>query len=255
MKQLRRMAPLVVLACLVGLVPSAQAAGRAAQSGEAIQPGMVVTYAARPGWCTANFVYDGLGRRAGKTYIGIASHCVHDLSDPTMLDEARVPFGRIVHKNWPLSTVRDDWALIEIFPSRLRDVDPAQRGNPQFPTGVAEEGDVKVGDEIRISGYGIPYYMVVRSQRSGITTFWDGTYYDLLGPIGDGDSGGALVHVPTGKALGIVSAYCAPSNWDPGHAPVACTAYGPSVAEVLRGMADKGFPVRVRLAGEPPPPP
>ena len=254
MQCLRRMAPVAALVCLVGLAPSAEAAGRAAPAVETIQPGMVVRYAERTGGCTANFVYDGIGRRAGKTYIGIASHCVHDLSDPTVLDDNRVPFGRIVHVNWPLRTVRDDWALIEIFPSRLRDVDPAQRGNPQFPTGVAEEEDVKVGDEIRISGYGYPYYIFMRTQRSGVTTFWDGTFYDLLGPIGPGDSGGALVHVRTGKALGIVSAYCTPQNWDPAHLPLGCTAYGPSAAEVLRGMADKGFPVRMRLAGQRPPP-
>ena len=250
-----RMALLAALVGLVGLAPPAAAVSRVAQTSETIQPGMLVRYAEGPGGCTANFVYDGLGRLAGKTYIGIASHCVSHLTDPTVLDAARVPFGRVVHRNWPLKTIRDDWALIEIFPARLGDVDPAQRGNPQFPAGVAEVNDVKVGDEVRISGYGFPYYMAVRSQRSGITTFWDGTYFDLLGPIGNGDSGGALVHVPTGKALGIVSAYCVPTNWTSEHLALGCTAFGPSTAEVIRGMADKGFPVRMRLAGEAAPAP
>lgn len=229
----------------------------ASESAQKIQPGMLVTAADSSGGCTGNFIYDGLGPRAGATYIGLASHCVGEVADPIAVDRDRVPFGRLVHKNWPLRTIRDDWALIEIFPERLADVDPAQRGNPRFPTGVADEDDVAVGDEIRISGWGAFMYLneEVQTHRSGVTTYWDGVYHDLAGPILTGDSGGALVHVPSGKALGIVSAFCTPSNFTAEHQPVGCTAFGPSAAEVMREMAKKGFPVRMRLAGEPPPPP
>lgn len=220
---------------------------------------MLVRTEQSTGGCTANFIYDGLGPVAGRTFIGMASHCFAENEPPgtTVLDRDRVPFGRLVVKTRPLRSVREDWALIEISPHRLADVDASVRGNPKAPTGVADVDDVAIGDEVRVSGWGSFMYLYpeLQQNRAGRVTNWDSDVYEIVAPVLFGDSGGGLIHVSSGKALGLVSAWCTPTNYSTDHLPLACTVYGPTIRFVEEAAAERGYPIRMRRAGESGPPP
>lgn len=229
-----------------------------AQAGEKIQPGSMLVISGGI-ICSANFIYDGLGPLAGRTFVGTASHCVFDAPiGDEVRDSADEPIGTIAFRHARLTDIADDYAFIEILPARLADVDPAMAGHPEWPTGVAELDDVAVGDLAQLSGFGVgtAWNQTTREQRVGVITDWSEKYYDFAGPMIFGDSGSGLVHVPSGRALGVASAFCAPTNASPDHpATTPCFAYGPNIATVLRRAASVGYPLRVRLAGEPAPPP
>ena len=55
----------------------------------------------------------------------------------------------------------------------------------------------------------------------------------MAGPLWWGDSGGPIVHRPTGRALGIVSRICTRAN--------ACTEEGPTVQGIIDKAASRGF--------------
>jgi hypothetical protein len=61
--------------------------------------------------------------------------------------------------------------------------------------------------------------------------------YGLVGPIIYGDSGGPLVHIPTGKALGLVSRLCLGRP---------CYDEGPSIEGILARAAARGFTLAIR---------
>ena len=225
---------------------------------EKIQPGAKLHIP--PGIsCTANFIYDGIGAMAGHTYVGVASHCpAADAPEGTLVSTSDgVAIGPLVVINWPLNTVADDYSLIEVLPERLKDVDPSVAGHPEWPTGVVTTADVSPGDLVAISGWGAGFDrdQTVRENRYGTITKYTDTLYDIVAPIMFGDSGGGLIHQKTGKALGIVSAYCV-LNWGADHPMLSpCSVYGPTVSTSIERAAKQGFPTRMRLAGEPPPPP
>ena len=220
---------------------------------EKIQPGAQLMIP--PGFiCTANFIYDGIGVKAGHTYVGVASHCpAGDAELGAMIStNDGLAIGPLVLKNWPLKSVADDYALIEVLPERLDDVDASVAGHPGWPTGVATAQDVQPGDLAGISGWGlgVDAHQLTRENRLGVITQYTDKYYDIVGPISFGDSGGGLIHHESGKALGIVSAYCDDSNAAPDH-PLGspCLVYGPTIGEAMRRAAQQGFPIEMRLAG------
>jgi hypothetical protein len=184
------------------------------------------------GSCTLNFAYSG----SGKTYLGTAAHCVESIGQPVR-DIDGTAFGKVAFIG-NADVTQQDFAFIEIDAEDVGRVSPAVKGHPQYPTGSTVPGDTLNGDAIQLSGYGLGYDTTPATQenRQALMGFDDNELYDVTGPIHWGDSGGPLVHVPTGKALGIVSRLCAG----------ACSEEGPTVQGILAKAAAAGFPVTLR---------
>lgn len=195
-----------------------------------LQPGgyMVAGNAA----CTTNFVFDG----GGKVYLGTAAHCVtsvgQDVSDinGTVWGDVAI----IGDANSP----SPDYAFIEVRAAQVSRVRAFVKGWPAYPTGVATPADALIGDHVQISGYGIGFDTtnVTQEQRQGILTHENTSTYQVVGPIDQGDSGGPIVDIKTGKAIGIVSRLCTGT----------CTEEGPTVQGILALAAARGFTVTLR---------
>lgn len=193
------------------------------------------------GGCTANFVYDGVGARAGKVYLGTAAHCLEDVGDPVE-DGSGTEFGDVafIHDEAEAST---DYAFIEVRTSELGRVDPSLKGYPTYPTGFTVPEDTTIGDLLQISGFGVGFGETGTTQekRQGVLQSDNAETYAMSGPSVNGDSGGPLVHIKTGKALGVISRY---------GFETASTDYGPTMQGVLDKAAKAGFAVTLRLAGQ-----
>jgi hypothetical protein len=226
---------LAILGASLCLVPAAQAQTK-------LQPGAMLQTGA--GQCTLNFVFDGAGANAGRTFIGTAAHCGEEVGQEAMDIDGEV-FGRFAFIG-QAGEALTDYAFIEVAPEHLGRVDPAMKGHPEFPTGVTTADETEMGDLIQMSGYGVGFGETQPTQESRQTVLQsdDADIFTLSGPSVNGDSGGPFVHVATGKALGLVSQY--------GFQYVA-TDVGPTIEGVLKKAAKAGFPVTLRLAGQPAP--
>lgn len=198
-----------------------------------LQPGAL--HETDVGQCTLNFVYDG----SSGPYMGTAAHCVERVGDDVR-DESGAVFGDVAAIG-DADATETDWALIQVRPAFLAHVNPAVKGWPQYPTGVTTAAERSVGDQVQLSGYGAGFGLtpVTREQRKALLTYDDAEVHQVLATLIFGDSGGPLVHVPTGKALGIVSRLCIG----------LCEEEGPTVEGVLAKAAAKGFSVSVRTVG------
>lgn len=223
-----RVLPLVALAATAFLAPSAGAAGGLVQPGAYSQSG--------DAGCTLNFVYDGVGPVAGRTFVGTAAHCVEAVGDDVALESGET-FGDVAVIGDPDASA-PDWALVEVRPEFLSRVSPAVKGYPSYPTGVTSPQDTSAGDLVQISGYGLGFDLTTPTQeeRVGVMNYDDEEIYDLVGPVIFGDSGGPIVHIESGKALGIVSRLCVG----------LCTEEGATVQGLLDKAAAAGFPVTLR---------
>ena len=225
--------PLALVAALLFTAAPASAAGP-------IQPG-TIAYNGDGGQCTYNFIFDGAGHLAGRTYIGIAAHCVEKVGD-VVLDGDEEPIGRAAFVGNADETT-EDFAFIEIASEHLDRVDPALKGHPEYPTGFTTPDETAAGDLIQMSGYGLGFGETQPTQEERVTVLQgdDDEMFWLSGPSVNGDSGGPFVHIDTGKALGIVSMY----GFETGS-----TDMGPTVQGILAKAAAKNFPVTLRAAGQ-----
>ena len=214
----------------LGLVPTPPATAAVT-----IQPGVFIESGA--GLCTANFVYDGTGVRAGKTYIGTAAHCVGKVGEDIALVDTGEVFGDVAAFG-DEDADNTDWALIEVRTAFLPRLSPAVKGHSQYPTGVTTSTQTLAGDAVQLSGYGMGFSTTgpTREKRLGTLSFDDPEIHGVVAPLIFGDSGGPLIHVPTGRALGLVSRLCVGS----------CTEVGPTIQGVLAKASAAGFPVAVR---------
>lgn len=222
------LAAFTAAAASVAVAPSASAA-------VVIQPGMEIQTSV--GGCTASFVYDGRGSRAGRVYIGTASHCVSFAGQDVKTGDG-VTFGDVALFGNQDRT-QDDYAFIKVrdaYESRVR---AAVKGHPDMPTGVATSGMTTAGDTVQFSGYGVGFGSTqpTREQRVGVIGSDTRFSYEVLGPVIFGDSGGPLVHIKTRRAYGIVSRLCLGSP---------CWVEGPTVQGALAKAAYRGFYVRLR---------
>lgn len=227
---------ILLLASLVaGTLGLANAPGASAAAPAPIQPGMQIIIGSAG--CTANFVYNGIGVNAGRTFIGTAAHCANKVGDDVR-DSARHVFGDVAYIGNAEETA-EDFAFIEVRPEDVRRVSAAVKGHAA-PTGYTKASDVDLGDTAQFSGFGMGFDLTAttRESRTGVVTGIDSAIYSVVGPIIYGDSGGPVVHIPTGKALGIVSRLCVG----------ACTEEGPTVEGILDEARADGFPVSLRKA-------
>jgi hypothetical protein len=214
----------------------------AAQAQTPIQPGAMLQ--TDVGQCTLNFVFDGLGRNAGKVYVGTAAHCGEAVGQEARdIDDAA--FGTFAF----IADADDaalDYAFIEVAPEHVPRVDPALKGHPELPTGFTTPEETAAGDMVQMSGYGLGFGETQPTQenRQTILQSDDADIFTLSGPSVNGDSGGPFVHIPTGKALGLVSQY---------GFTYGATDVGPTIQGVLAKAAAAGFPVSLRAAGQPAP--
>ena len=220
-----RLLPTLVVAVFLVLAAPAAASH--------IQPGAY--HETDVGGCTLNFVYDG----SGGPYMGTAAHCVEQVGDDVR-DENGAVFGDVAVLGDADETAAD-WALIRVRPEFVSHVNPSVKGHPQYPTGVTTAAETSVGDQVQLSGYGLGFGVTQpsREQRRATLTYDDRETHQVLATLIFGDSGGPLVHIPTGKALGIVSRLCVG----------LCEEEGPTVEGILAKAAAAGFPVSVRTAG------
>ena len=187
--------------------------------------------------CTLNFVYDGTGNHLGRTFLGTAAHCVGKVGDDVALEDGTV-FGDVAMIGNE-GTTEDDYAFVEVRPGFVGRVSPALKGHPSLPRGgFTRASETAVGDRIQQSGYGIGTSItsVTREQRQSLLTYDDAEMHRILGYSIFGDSGGPYVHLPTGKAFGIVSRLCIG----------LCEEEGPTVEGLLAKASARGFTVQLR---------
>ena len=214
---------LVIAAALLPLRPASAAS---------IQPGDFMRQGDKG--CTLGFVVTS----GADTYFLTAAHCVDvpsevSLVDGTVLGDAVVEGSPIADPPRP----EDDWALIRVRPHLVSSVVSTVRGG-SAPSGVATESETRQGDLLKHSGYGIPWEItnLTREQRFGVLMFQDAATWASIGPDTFGDSGGPVVHVGTGKALGLVSRLCLGT----------CTSIGPSIEGIFARAAAAGYPLQLR---------
>jgi hypothetical protein len=214
----------MAIAALVATFPAgASAAGT-------LQPGQY--HETDTGACTMNFVYDG----AGGPYLGTAAHCVAGVGD-VVRDMDGDRFGAVAYIGNENSTV-DDWALIRVDADDVARLNAGVKGSPQYPKGVTAPSETGIGDPVQLSGYGLGFGTnpATQERRVAAMGYDDNELYDVTGPLIFGDSGGPLVHIPSGKALGIVSRLCVG----------VCTEEGPTVQGIIAKAAAKGATVTLR---------
>lgn len=207
-----------------------------------IQPGDLYN-----GICTLNFVFDGQGSRAGKTYIGTAAHCIDSLGESASTTGSS-NFGTVVYVGDPGAEANGipgeqlDFALIEVKTAFLGRVKPDVLGHPGMPTGFTTSTTTSAGDVLYVSGYGMGFDATAqtRENRAGVLLSDTSRHFvaDTLAVWGD--SGGGILH-SDGRALGVVSQYAL------GYLPPA-TDEGPTVEGVLNEMRGLGFPLALRTA-------
>ncbi len=219
------------LACLaialIGVLLPLRPAGAAS-----IQPGDFMREGDKG--CTLGFVVTS----GPDTYFLTAAHCVDVPSEVTIFDGTvlgdAVAEGSAIAEP-PRAT--DDWALVRVRPSLVGSVVPTVRGG-SAPSGVASAVETGLGDLVKHSGYGVPWEItnVTREQRYGVLLDQDATTWSSIGPDTYGDSGGPVVHVATGKALGLVSRLCLGT----------CTSAGPTIEGIFAQAAAAGYPLVLR---------
>lgn len=197
----------------------------AASAAQPVQPGAY--HVTGDSACTLNFIYEG----AGGPYVGTAAHCVDSVGQ-TSFDADGAPIGRVAAIGNEDAT-ETDWALIRIEGAALNRINPTVLGHPGTPSGVTTAGTTATGDQVASSGYGLGFSLtnVTRERRPAILTYDDAELYTVLGALIFGDSGGPVLHKPTGRALGIVSRLCIG----------VCEEEGPTVEGILAKAAAQGF--------------
>lgn len=178
-----------------------------------LRPGSLIG----PSGCTAGFLFVDPVNQA--YYLGTAAHCT-DSADGTTQDGTgtRVELkgvggiGTVVFDSdgpTPNSGLIRSNPTVD-FSLMLLDPDINLIAHPQVisfqgPTGFSDCLDISTGDLIALYGHGEIFEPVGPRGREGVFDQCnDGTFEGVL-PAYFGDSGGPVLHVASGKALGLVS--------------------------------------------------
>lgn len=182
-----------------------------------------------PAGCTLNFVF----RDASNTYIGTAGHCVDNVGQSVATADGEI--GTVAYR---ILRDRDDFALVRLDRKVLDRVRPdvLSFGGP---TGPASSASTRPGDIVRLYGYGMVYESSEATRpRSGVLLNDDGTEWRAALPAIFGDSGGPVLHGPTGNALGVISGIVL----DPLQPH---TVLGTTVERILELLDEAGRPVHL----------
>jgi Trypsin-like peptidase domain len=198
--------------------------------------------------CTAGFVFDGVEAQAGHVYLSTAAHCVESKGQ-AVLDADGAAIGTVVALGAAGNDEADDhrdWALVEVPTAAVSRIDPSLVGHPEMPRGgAADAAHVLVGDPVQFSGWGQPWLTAsLREQRTGTVMAYAEPRYSVRGPIFFGDSGGPVVDIASGRALGIVSLTIVV-----GPGPRVAKLYetsGPTPSSIATQAAAAGLKVAVR---------
>jgi hypothetical protein len=207
-------------------------------------------------WCTGGFLLDGVKRLRGRLFMAVAAHCYEHRIGERIRDEHNRPFGTLVYSHWKYTTFADDIALIEIDRSQWNRTTPELAGHPGMPTGIGNGENIHVGDRVGFAGWGFAtdYNSTTREQRVGVLDSYDRELWGADAPVSNGDSGGPVVDLESGAAVGSISNYCVPLpvNDSDGFVP-GCTGYGPNTEQLVRLATAQGWPVKLRRAQDGPP--
>lgn len=244
MSRISRLSRLAAATAVAGVLTSGHGAGAAPLPvGPAIQPGVRIAIVDLEGpvqaigACTGGFLFDGVGARAGTTYMGTAAHCVRELGQDVSLAATGEIFGDVA---WMGDASTYDIALIGIRPEYAPRLEAGMLGHEQFPTAVARPGHTKDGDAVLVND------LVVVPKPQGVLLSDDAREYVIDARVIPFDSGGPVVHVDSGGALGVVS-----RGHDCTFGPFDCASYsGPTVHGSLEAYELAGFPVRLRTVQE-----
>ena len=218
-----------------------------------VQPGERVT--SPSGQCTLNFVFDGVGDDAGNVYVGTAAHCVGGVGEAMSILGAS-GFGTVVYAgdpDWDVTAGADvptDFALILVAPAHHAIVRADVKGIAGAPSGHTTAQETSTGDALQVSGYGLGFSAVgpTRERRAGLLLEDHARGYQAYLPTIFGDSGGPVVDLKTGKALGTISGIQAACCWFPEVTYNGAYDYGPTVEGILGDLAAAGFDVALRTA-------
>ena len=210
-----------------------------------IQPGMLIQAGSTQ--CTAGFIFDGLDAQAGRVYVSTAAHCVESKGQK-VLDADGATVGNVVALGAPGTGSADDhrdWALFEVPAAAVSRIDPSLAGHTDLPHGgPADKAHVAVGDAVQFSGWGQPWLTpYLREQRTGTVVSYAEPRYAVRGPIFFGDSGGPVVDLQSGRALGIVSLTIVTG---PGNPVKLYETSGPTPSSIVTQVAAVGLHVALR---------
>lgn len=237
---------LLAACCLSGLLWAA--ASNAASPAPVIQPGARITMGGEG--CTANWVYQGLGKLRGQQFLGTARHCVSGIGEPVYLTDGPFPvsftpvlrIGTVAYVSKSL-----DFALVRIDRSNLKYVDPSMAGHPDIPRRVGTTAGAQTGDVCQFSGHGVGFDGTQQTEqsRTGLLAYMGSDQHYCDGAVSNGDSGGPVADVTSGNAaIGIVDTGGVEVG---GSYTAAAGEGGVSMPGLLADAAKHGFPVTVRL--------
>ena len=191
--------------------------------------------------CTFDFLF--VDPVNGTYFVGIAGHCTEGEGERVEL-VGQGEIGTVVFDSDNRTTdgieERVDFALIQLDEGMNAIAHP-QMLNHGGPTGIARCEDVEVGETIEFHGQGMVFgELAATRDRTGVLVGCDGRDYMAMTNALWGDSGSAVLHGPSQKAMGIVSrlgVFASP--------PSELT--GPTLPYILTELAKGGF-ANVRLA-------
>lgn len=177
-------------------------------------------------------------------YVGTAAHCTgtgpadeHAIGSRVMLsgvgEIGSVVFDSDAGQEQAIEA-RVDFSLIQLDQGINLIAHPQVIGS-QAPMDFIGCEDTAAGDLFSLHGHGVPFGAVEPAQtRTGVLVACDGKDYVGYAAIGMGDSGGPVIHVATGAALGVVSRIAT------GAIPPA-TLTGPTLPYIRDELAKAGF--------------
>lgn len=234
---MRALAILVVALCLLPLAPGVASTSPAwGPAGTAtIRPGSLFQ-----GICTMNFLYTDA---AGAAYVGTAAHCTDAIGQRVSVDGDGPDFGTVVFDSdvSPGARAFVDFALVRIDADKVHLANPLMRGH-DGPKGAVTREELAAGDLLSLHGHGQAMGLLAATRtRPGVLVEVTarGEYRaDMASDFGD--SGGPILHVETGKALGIIS------RWGINARP--STDIGPTMGLIFEELGRAGIQVELATA-------
>ena len=214
----------------LAMLPAPAASG--AHGVSPVQPGAPVLVRHAGGAsssCTLNFIFETTS--PARKYIGTAGHCAEKVGDIARTVTPDRELGKVVYREYQ-SAPGVDFALIEIDATRHAEIVPGVRSFGG-PTGATSHTETQAGDLLGITGYGIVFGSFAQTRdRYGVLVSDNANEYaaDMLAV--NGDSGAPVIHLATGKGLGIVGSWGFPFTTD----------VGPTLSRILTKVRNNGFP-------------